>query len=548
MVGIFFCYLQIVKADTHTSAPGRPVRPSKWRARLASIAGLLLICMGCLPLPAQVEEGPDYKIPHHRRILQFLRGGDGAYYLMLSSSGSSGRFSRNGESAFVLHRFGPDLVRTHKTRINRSARLADLPNAYAVLPSPAGIAFLNVQRYKTAGAPFLALSEITYSPGEEEPRISTRDLGALPGHTPGITNPNIRITWAPDSSLIAISWRLLSRYEDNSLAVLWLDRELRVLGDGPAFPLQKFSSSVLLKEILLDGYGNLVMHVQTRDPAGLANSGGAGSSGFVFHERQRDSTSKVLMAPLRMIPLSLSSYTDPEIGLPWMCGIYASYEADSLVIGLYRGLVSWEETMNFLELWPFEEAFSEVIVNNFRERDQQLSYRRLNNDMALGRLGGGFDYLLLLSGGGEGFLKNGKGMGRQTLLALSASPEAFAIDTLLTAVQPVYEEFRQMNGYGPFPQQEALAPGAALPRPILLLNDYGGARSSIRPYGTQLLALDMEAEGFATRQIRDYGAAKQGFGLVAVQHQAPGDRRREWIYPSRFRTSLRLVRINFGEK
>lgn len=504
---------------------------------------LALVCFLCVPCMsfAQAQEGPLYNIPHHKRILSFLKGGDGAYYLMLSSSGSSGRFSRNGESAFTIHRFTPDLQRTHRLKINRSSRLGLMQNAYAALPSEDGIAFIGIQRTKATGPSQLTLTKLRFEEGMPTPASEQQVLAPMVGHTPGITNPNIRLHRSADAAHLAVSWRALARPEDNSLAVIWLDDSLHTIGEGPAFPMKKFHPPARAKEIALDGYGNLIIQVQTEDPNALNPSRAGGSSGFVFHERERDSTSKVIMAPLRMIPLSMAPYTDPEIGLQWITGIYASYEADSLVIGLYRGLVSWEETMNFLETWPFSASLTDQVINRFREKDQQLSYRRLDNDLAVGGNHQEFCYLLMLSGGNEGFLKNRKGMVIQTLLSISPEGKGVTMDTLQTWPQAFHEEFRQMSGIGKIPDG---GEGLEQQRPVLLFNDFSSAASSVKPYGYGMKVVQVEGGMLKVLEYPLAGREKDGFTMVAVQHKAPGDRPGEWVFPSRFRKNLRLIRLD----
>lgn len=504
---------------------------------MAALFFLLLLFAMPVTTPAQAVEGPLYKIPHHRRILHFLKGGDGAYYLMLSSSGSSGRFSRNGESAFVLHRFDQDLQRTHSLKLNRTSRLGLLQNAYAALPAPKGIAFIGIERDKAVAPPQLILSELTFQAGEAVPELKTRLLAPIPGHTPGITNPNLRLNWSPDSAYVALSWRALSRPEDNSLAVLWLSRDLEILKETPAFPMKKFRAPVNIRELALDGYGNLIIQVQTTEANPLYPGKAGGASGFVFHERERDSTSKVIMAPRRMIPLSMATCQDPEIGLQWITGIYAAYEDDSLEVGLYKGLVSWEETMNFLETWTFSDSFSQMLVNRFREKDQQLSYRRMHRDLALGGRDGAFSYLLMLSGGNEGFFKNRKGMVIQTMLSITPDGDQVVVDTVLKASQAFHEEFRQMVGYGRFPFE---VEGR---EKILLLNDFAQAQSSVKPYGYQLKFLAEKNGRLSIGDVTMPTQQKDSFTILSVQHKAPGGEKGEWVFPARFRNNLRLVKL-----
>lgn len=345
--------------------------------------------MGAFVLPAQSVTGPVLRIPHHQRILEFFRGGDGSYYLFMSSSGSMGRFSREGESNFVLRRFGEDLSLTQELRFRRTNHQEGWPeNVYAAFPTQRGLGLISLESVAFAKSPVLRLYQLEFQ--DTVPIFHVQDLALLPEHTPGLTNPQIRLFEHPSvpdvPPHVTLSWRHLNSTYDNTMGSIFLEdqgQDTLVALSRVEFPFKKLRVPVRILEIEVLDHPSLLFRIEGHEPGTVI--GGRSSSGAAFLWQFPGDTSLFFRySTQKSIPLSFATQATSRNGVALaqtrLTGFYASSEGDSLSIGRFEGYFDAGDTLHLQQDAPTDTMFNNFVVQRYRERSQLFSYRRVHQD------------------------------------------------------------------------------------------------------------------------------------------------------------------------
>lgn len=426
------------------------------------LISMLLVC-GTTAV-SQTDFGPIYKIPHHRRILKFMQGGDGHYYLMLASSGSQGRFSTYGESNVAVHRFDSDLNRTHIFRIRRASTDKSLINAYGAIPSPVGMGFLTLRKETASEPTSFQLCEVDFSGAE--PTVECRELAKLPGHLPNLSELNLKIAWAPDSSAVAICWRAVAT-TDNSATLVILDQNLKPMGKTFS-PLLKFSTELEIRRMNLLSDGRLAFYLRT-----IPDKNRPIGWGTAIWDPLTQKIKEVRVNNDRLVPLSC---TLREVkGAVWMGGWYVNVGEENLTAGCYLGRLGEEDVLNDLSLHPFSEQLGDFMVPLYRGGERPFSFQRVLNDRLMVEDGQISHYWVHLQALPEGREAPDSRMDTHDFLAFDLRKKPISAEHHLVSLSNS-EEFRQVWSFGEWEGQG------------LIWNDFSGVKKTLRPFNYQLLS------------------------------------------------------------
>lgn len=205
-----------------------------WQLRTGLLLSLV-VCIGFLG-EGQAQNSDLLKRKWYHNVVRVIKGGDGHFYLIRNQSGQYWNFGRSGIHRFEVWRFGPNLHKKGMVQIANGRNPDFITNAFEVLPSPDGIAFLSVGKGEEKGLHELQVCSLEFT--GDSPSFSCNRLAALHEFSMKISQPDIRIAYSPDRNYSLITWRLISGREtsDKATACLVLDKELKVV-KGPFSPL-----------------------------------------------------------------------------------------------------------------------------------------------------------------------------------------------------------------------------------------------------------------------------------------------------------------------
>ncbi len=362
---------------------------SAWMVLLA-----VLLLPGRLAADFSLENGPLLRKKLAERFLRIVQGGDGYLYVFKSASGHYWNFGAEGERSLQIIRFAPDLNPVDTLKIKRFGREGQIRNVYEVIPSPNGIAILNVARSPHTGMAALMLSEPVFDGGN--PTIKTRILDDLPGFSLGLDQPGFRYEFSPDSNFVLLAWRRISREEltDNSLACMILDRNLNVVHEAFS-PFRRFDQSVSLRKMYILDSEHLLFTAQTQS-GGSAFQGPATISFGLLHYNVGESTTRVIgFTKSRQVPVELKILTNVP-GKLIAAGWYLDQENERREAGVFIGEITRADTLENLHLYTLSEAMRDALIR--REKKSGAVAIRSSFQSELLADPAGFTFVLHLRG------------------------------------------------------------------------------------------------------------------------------------------------------
>lgn len=508
------------------------------------MACFLFLCGAAALGKGQSEWGEVLRIPHHQRILRFFKGGDGYYYLFMSSSGSTGRFSRNGESNFSLRRFNPQLEFDQELKFRRTNRRAGWPeNAYAAIPTGRGLAIFSLESTSFGKAAELCAYHLQFPNGS--PAFVRQRIVAMPDHLPGLSDPQVRLFRHPDADppmrgrpgrRWSITWRQLRDVYDNSLGTILVQdqgADTLIVKSRLEMPFKKMLVPVVINEIQALAEPALAFRIEAHDPNTLSLSRSSKGSAFLWHI-PNDTALLFRLSNQKMIPLSFETGIYPRKGDPsWdirLTGLYSAYLNDSLSMGIYQGDYTYEDTLAQLELEPLDSHFSAFLVQKFREKSQLISYRRVQLDK------------LHFQGYATHFV------GCPALPAMEELPQPTSRHTVCKSLfrlpgthserarwsyfyQSRYEEYGEVSGLAFLPQRGLFLYNSVLPQ---------ASNRELRTPRLYQLSMDPEA---TPQEIILPSLPDKNPTIPAPRFHAEGNRPHERVLVARYRTRLRLLRL-----
>jgi hypothetical protein len=360
-----------------------------------------------LPTNAQTGDSELLKRKWFHSVVRIIKGGDGHYYLIRNQSGQYWSFGRAGLHRFEVWRFGPKLSREEVVQVAGSRKPDMITNAYEVLPSPDGIAFLTVARSGAEGLHEFKACLLRFT--GENPSFDCRRLATLHEFSPKISQPDVRVAFSPDKSHILITWRLVSGREvsDNSTACMVLDRDLNIV-KGPFSPLLGARRDCQLLRIGLADKDRLLFWVR-------AYTGGnvlIGSNSASFHLLEYDDR----LGEVREIRLEDNGLMmmDARLhfgknGIVSVAGWWINGKDPGRNAGVYFGEIGEADTIVSLQMKEFDAQIRREMLPRL-QADGDVWFRPTYNNQLLPTQSG-FIYVMHLLGELKPQLA-GRGVGR----------------------------------------------------------------------------------------------------------------------------------------
>ncbi|HEX2898352.1 MAG TPA: hypothetical protein VHS96_01410, partial [Bacteroidia bacterium] len=363
------------------------------------ISALLLLLtasclLGRLDADFSLDKGPLLRKKLADRFLRIIQGGDGYFYIFKGTSGHYWNFGSEGERSLQIIRFSPELQPIDTLRIRRWGSEGQIRNVYEVIPSPDGIAILNIARSPHTGMAALMLSEPVFGAGETT--FKTRILDDLPGFSLGLDQPGLRYEFSPDSNFVLLAWRRISREEltDNSLACMILDRNLQVVQE-PFMPFRRFDQSVSLREMYILDPQHLLFTAQTYS-GGSAFQGPATVAFGLLHYAVGDATTRVIsFSNSKQVPVEMKILTNVP-GKLIVSGWYLDQENERREAGVFIGEITRADTLENLHLYPLKEEMRDALIR--REKKSGAVAIRSSYQSEFLAAPGGFTFVLHLRG------------------------------------------------------------------------------------------------------------------------------------------------------
>jgi hypothetical protein len=316
------------------------------------ILALWSLAMACHAQPL-FEETVGPAVRHHwsRSYNRLLHGGDGKFYLFQNRSGNYWNFGQTGEARSRMLVFGPDLALLGNHRVCNSAHKA--LHVYEAFETPDGIRVLAMAPVQGGKGAWLMLG--TPDPDTHGEFLHCDTLQFFPSFNHRIQAPRFRMAFSPDSSLLAIAWRLGTNLEeaDNGMEVLLLDRNYRPQGKT-FYPLLSAAGETYVLGMAMDDRGSLLFHLRVISERNLAGRPQVGGQLLAFFDQHTRLLSPVQLGHGR-IPLDIKLHLDKR-GNYWALGTYLHPLKDNPEVGLYTGLVGSGDTLQQVRLHPFPDS------------------------------------------------------------------------------------------------------------------------------------------------------------------------------------------------
>ena len=307
----------------------------------------------CLQAYSQKQASPiEIKRKWYHSVIRLVKGGDNHYYVLRTRDGHYWSFGRAGQYRFDLLRFDAEFRLVNKLKVRGKQQIPGLDNAFEVLASPEGIAFLSIRRDSTAGKIELQRCNLEFK--QEQVCCDCKFLADMSGFVPHLGQPDIRLAWAPDSAIVAISWRENPNHDrnDNATQCILLDRNLQPIS-RPFSPFPKTKQEFRLKRIGVLDQENLVFVVRTFKTTGLFATPTPGAFHLVAYHLPDSS--------LREIRLDSSSRTLMDIQLDFSepgriraAGWWLDLEQGVRDAGIFIGELGKGDTLEQIRMQKFE--------------------------------------------------------------------------------------------------------------------------------------------------------------------------------------------------
>ncbi|MEM7035587.1 MAG: hypothetical protein AAF570_01335 [Bacteroidota bacterium] len=356
----------------------------------------------CLPanLHAQdIEYGPAIRKSWYDSFIRLLKGGDGNYYLLRTGGGSIWNFSPEGERGFFIHRFDKNLQPLDEVRVGPGNPKNLIQNAYEVVPTRDGIAFLSVRRPESTGPHMLNVCRPRYD--KEDPYFDCTELFPMHDLLPGISKPHFRVVQSPDSSIFAVTWQKLSKdnLNDNSSGCVLLDRDLNVV-EAPFLPLKQALQEVRIHRLGIIDKENLFFHLRAFNVTGVFQNPQALGFGLLHYDvEERD---------LRWLKLGNGAYDPMEVrvirawnGRLLAAGWYLGRASVNNEAGIFFGEITDADSLERLQLYPFDENMRKTMIFD-RKRKEDIGFRRTLHNSFFEMGNGTFVFVLHFRGKFEG--------------------------------------------------------------------------------------------------------------------------------------------------
>lgn len=494
-----------------------------------------MLCL-CFTARAQSEGSELLKRKWFHNVVRVIKGGDGHYYLIRNQSGQYWSFGRAGLHRFEVWRFGPDLEKKEMLQVAKGRGPDMISNAYEVLPSPDGIAFVSVARAGGEGLHELNLCELLFE--GEEPSFSCNRLATLHEFSPKISLPDIRVAYSPDRNHILMTWRLVSAREtsDNTTACLVLDKNLNVL-NGPFSPLLGARRDCQLLRIGIADADRLLFWVRAYTTGTVLS----GSHSASFHLLEYDGTTN----EVREIRLDNQGnmMMDARLhfakdGVVSVAGWWINGKDPGRNAGVYFGQIGPEDTIAGLHLTEFSREIRREMLPRLQS-DGDVWFRPTYNNHLL-PTDSGFLYVMHLLGELKPELANSarstrKRMQNNGLITYTideeGNPVSWQVDRFCNEARSDYKE---AYSWTPIPTENGWQ---------ALAVDFSEIKAVSKSYQGKTISIPLEKADAQVKvlDLRDKTGANWVIAPRLFHRETPG----EFLFLAKSKKHYQLQRLRF---